>query len=111
MLFLQLIYYFLQIFVQTSVALDVLTFYIFLSPVDFGPRELKKPRFGFAMLIFVFLSLLTFFLSLCANSRKPIVSKTYTFLSYSFMILNFIKYVGIGLVYYSVLTGEPLPNG
>ena len=96
---LQLLYQLVQIFVQTTIALEVVTSYklLYLLESLIGGGSFIPGLDGIGLLNIFFLMFLffTFLLSLFAYSSSPGVSKFYSFLSYALMVINIIKIGGL----------------
>lgn len=110
MLFLQLIYHFFQIFVQTTIALEVITAYRFLFLIE---KEIKEEGFvpgleGFGLLNVIFFTLMifTFLLALFGKSRNRNISIIYEILSWAFMLINIFKLAGIFFVLHRAYHGN-----
>ena len=109
MLFLQLLYHLLQIFVQTTIALDVITSYrfLFLFEQEIQEETLMPGLDGFGVLNVSFFTLMAvvFFISFCCSSRKQTVTTIYEIISYLLMIINIFKLAGIIIIIYQSFTG------
>ena len=92
MLFLQLVYHFLQIFVQTTIALELVTSYKLLlltENIIWGSSLI--PWFGLLSSLYFALLLVTLLLSLFAKSSSQNVTLIYSLLSYVLMVINAFK--------------------
>ena len=81
MLFLQLLFYFLRIFIQSSVAFDIINFWYLVIPVEnFLKGEKSTEEFSvtanisYLFISFVLFSILVFLLSLFSNTRNKCIS-------------------------------------
>ena len=115
MLFLQLVYSFLQIFVQTTIALSLVTTYKFLFLLEdrVVPGTLVPGLEGIGLLNVVFftVALFVFILALLAKSRNKNIALVYEILSYVLMVLNVFKLAGIFLILHQAYQGELTSEG
>lgn len=107
MLFLQLLYYLVHVFMQLNIAMDVVIFLLIVPELEHQIYHFQ----GISPLSVLFLlATLTFFiLSLCANSSKPWVSLLITILSYVFMVFSFTKFIAVCAVFSGSFQDESHP--
>ena len=98
--FLQLLYQLSQIFVQTTVALDLVTSYRFLL---LSERILGVG--GVLETSFLVLLVLTFLLSLFAKSRSPFISFVFDALSYALMVVRVFELSGVIIALHHTYNG------
>ena len=108
MLFLQLLYHLLQIFVQSSVALTIVTTHKFVYKIETAAIDHHSypEDVGVFNMIFFVLLIALFIVSLFGNSRNRFIGITYKFISYGLMYINALKYVGLFYAIHQAFKGD-----
>ena len=113
MLFLQLLFYFLLIFIQASIAFDIINFWYLVLPVENLMKGEKytedfslTDNISYLFLAFNLFSIPVFLLSLFANSQNKFVSFVFEVLHILFMGFNALRLYGMFFIFHLALNNE-----